>query len=144
MHVVIWTSHGQHYATPSSSVVEVIPIVNSRPVPNSEPWLTGLFDYRGHLLPLIDSSRLLGQGASEIRMSSRILVIRTAKEEKQTGGWVGLIVQYVLGSENMDFEGDANHWPPPLSGFDFLGPVARTPESTVQLMIPERLPMGMN
>ncbi len=53
-------------------------MVQSRPVPGSEDWLTGLFDFRGNLLPLIDSSQLLGHDASDIRMSSRILVIRTS------------------------------------------------------------------
>ena len=64
MHVVIWTSKGSRYATPSSSVIEVVPLVESRPVPESEDWLTGLFNFRGSLLPLVDSSRLLGHEAS--------------------------------------------------------------------------------
>lgn len=142
MHVVIWTSKDQRYATPSSSVIEVIPFVQSRPVPESESWLTGLFDYRGSLLPLIDSSRLLGHDASDIRMATRILVIRVSEDRGEHVGRVGLIVERVLGSESLDFDGDAAFMLPTSSGVKFLGPVAITADATVQLTIPSRLPTG--
>jgi chemotaxis-related protein WspB len=140
MHVVIWTSKGHRYATPSAAVVEVIPMVQSRPMPGSEPWLTGLFDYRGELLPLLDSSRLLGHDASNVRMSSRILVIRVGDETDESSERVGLIVEHVLGAERLDFEDATAHPPAPAAGIEFLGPVALTPSGTVQLTVPARLP----
>ena len=140
MHVVIWTSKGQRYATPSEAVVEVTPIVQSRPMPGSEDWLTGLFDYRGNLLPLLDTSRLLGHDASDLRMSSRIIVTRVGAEVDGNGELVGLIVEHVLGSETLDFDGETAPLPAPPSRIDFLGPVALTPSGTVQLTIPARLP----
>ena len=140
MHVVIWTSKGQRYATPSAAVVEVIPIVQSRPMPGSEPWLTGLFDYRGKLLPLLDSSRLLGHAASDVRMSSRILVIRVGDETDESRERAGLMVEHVLGAERLDFDDETAHPPAPAAGIDFLGPVALTPSGTVQLTVPASLP----
>ena len=117
-------------------------MVQSRPLPRSEDWLTGLFDFRGNLLPLIDSSRLLGDDASDVRMSSRILVICTSEEENPDR--VGLIVEQVLGSEDLDFDNETLTRPPSSSDLDFLGPVALTPDSTIQLTFPTRLPTRQN
>lgn len=142
MHVVIWTSKGQRYATPSSSVVEVVTMVESRHVPNSDDWLVGIFDFRGSLLPLIDSSMLLGRDASVIRMASRILVIRTSVDPDEDGDRVGLVVEQVLGSERLDFGERASCKTTNTSRYDFLGPIAMTPNSTVQLTIPSRIPTG--
>ncbi|TWU30825.1 chemotaxis protein CheW [Novipirellula artificiosorum] len=144
MHVVIWTSKGQRYATPSSSIIEVIPVVQSRPVVGSEDWLQGLFDYRGRLLPLVDSSRLLGHTASEIRMASRILVIRPSDDTQDDRHHLGLIVEQVLGSEDVDFDKGEESRSCQLSSIAFLGPVACIGNSTVQLTTPSRLPTCLN
>jgi chemotaxis signal transduction protein len=139
MHVVIWTSKSQRYATPSEAIVEVIPVVLSRPMPGGAPWLTGLFDYRGSLLQLFDSSLFLGHAASVIRMSSRILVVRAGEESNDTTRRVGIIVEQVLGAERIDFDDQVACSPAGASGIEFLGPVARTPGGTVQLTAPARL-----
>lgn len=142
MHVVIWTCKGQRYATPSSAIVEVIPVVQSRPIPGSETWLTGLFDYRGLLLPLLDSSRLLDHNGCEIRMSSRIIVIRTGEGETKNPELGGFLVEHVLGAERLEFEESMDESATYPSGIPFLGPVALTNSGTVQLMLPSRLPMA--
>jgi chemotaxis-related protein WspB len=140
MHVVIWTSKGDCYATPSSSVIEVIPMVQSRPIAASQDWLAGVFDFRGQLLPLIDSSRMLGNAASLTRMSSRILVILTSDDPALPREVVGLIVESVLGCDNLDFEEQKNHQLATDSGLNFLGPLAQTPRGMVQLTVPIRFP----
>ncbi len=139
MHVVIWTSKGQRYATPSSSVVEVIPMVQSRPIAESQDWLKGVFEFRGMLLPLIDSSRWLGHEASVLRMSSRILVVHTSQEPTKDRELVGLIVESVLACENLDFEQQAFNPTATELQSGFLGPLTRTPHGTVQLTFPTRL-----
>src|SRR5688572_6125968 len=99
MHVVIWTLDDQRYAIASAAVVEVIPVVQSRPVTGSEPLLLGLFDYRGELLPLLDSARLLERDAGDYRMSSRILVLQLESPEGDRQRRLGLLVERVLGTE---------------------------------------------
>jgi chemotaxis-related protein WspB len=120
-------------------VVEVIPVVQSRPIPGGETWLCGLFDFRGTLLPLLDSARLLGLQAADYRRSSRILVVRPGADDSNDTGRVGLLVERVLGTERLTFDELAA----PTTEFDFLGPVARTGGGTVQLMLPARLPVAM-
>ena len=115
-------------------------MVQCRPMPESEDWLMGLFDFRGSLLPLLDSSQLLGHGTSDVRMSSRILVLRTSEQSAENRELVGLTVEHVLGGENLNFDDDTAHQPVPSFGIDFLGPVALTSNGTVQLTLPSRLP----
>ncbi|MEM9658853.1 MAG: chemotaxis protein CheW [Planctomycetota bacterium] len=141
MHVVIWTSKRQRYATPSSVVVEVVPMVLARPIPGVEPWLTGWFDYRGALLPLIDASQLLGHGASQILMSSRILVVQTEQRKEKPERRLGLIVEHVLGAESVAFDASAFELSPPSATGGFLGPMARVEGGALQLTIPARLPL---
>ncbi len=140
MYVVVWTSHGQRYATPAAAIVEVIPMVQSRPIPGSHAWLVGLFDYRGELLPLFDAARLIGDQASTIRMSSRILVVASDNQKDHRPSRGGLMVEHVLGSERLDdpVQAAAGHSSSPAVGF--LGPVALTPAGTIQLTDPSRLP----
>jgi len=114
-------------------------MVQFRTVSESGDWLAGLFDFRGKLLPLIDSARLLDREPSEIRMATRILVIRTSDQTEAAGDeQVGLIVERVLGSDNVDFDQNASCRP--STGIEFLGTVAKTKNVTVQLTIPARLP----
>ncbi len=116
-------------------------MVYSRPIPGREPWLVGWFDYRGTLLPLFDSSRLLGQDASEIRMSSRILVMQVDEIEAQPPYRLGLVVEHVLGVETLEFDERAAHPKPASPALAFLGAVALTNGGTVQLTIPHRFPV---
>jgi chemotaxis-related protein WspB len=146
MHVVLWTSADQRYATPTSAIVEVIPVVAVRPLPHTEPWVRGLFNYRGSLLPLLDAAQLLGQGPADIRMFGRILVMDTREmpdEQLGAAATLGLIVQQVIGSDDLDLE-DASAYPEPdpqTSTVSFLGPVALTSGGTVQLIEPSRMPV---
>ncbi len=123
-------------------------MVLSRPVPGSDPWFTGWFDYRGSLLPLFDSSQLLGHGASNVRMSSRILVLRIDHEQSEPPYQLGLTVEHVLGAELLDFPAGGTVSSPVSSRrsspLDFLGTVAQTKCGTVQLTIPARFPLVHN
>jgi chemotaxis-related protein WspB len=139
MNVLVWTSGNQRYATPTRAVVEVVQVVATRPIPGAERWVKGLFDYRGELLPLLDADLLLEHPETEPRMSTRIQVICTDPDGDRRKR-VGLVVQGVLGSEDLDFEDASAHPGLSTSGIDCLGPVALTPTGTVQLMEVDRIP----
>lgn len=139
MHVVVWISNGQRYAMPSAAIVEVIPVVQSRPMPGSETWLRGLFNYRGELLPLLEWSRLLGEDAGKVRMASRILVVRSDGGSGQSK-LCGLLVEHVLGTERIDAADSGDEESATSSRLDFLGPVVLSPSGPVQLAVPARLP----
>lgn len=140
MHVVVWISKGQRYAMPSAAIVEVIPVVQSRPVAGREVWMNGIFNYRGELLPLLSWSRLLGEDAGEVRMAARILVIRR-EGTSEPGKLFGLLVEHVLGTERFDCEDGGKGTREVSSEYEFLGPVTLTASGPVQLTVPSLLPV---
>lgn len=125
---------------PSAAIVEVIPVVQTRPVPGSEVWMNGLFNYRGDLLPLLGWARLLGEEADEVRMAARILVIRR-DGTSEPGKVFGLLVEHVLGTERLDCEAGSKSAQEVSSEFRFLGPVVLTASGPVQLTVPSLLPV---
>jgi chemotaxis-related protein WspB len=139
MNVVVWRAAGQKYATPTRQVVEVISLVETRPLRHLPDWVAGLINYRGRLIELFDMSRRLGQAGGEPRMASRIVVVQAGATEPDDDRLLGLLVEEVFGSQDLDFA----HRPDPagLSSDDvaFLGPIAVTGQSTVQLVDPSRL-----
>lgn len=48
----------ERYALDARRIVEVVPMVNLKPLPHAMPYVAGLFDYRGVLVPVIDLCRL--------------------------------------------------------------------------------------
>lgn len=48
----------ERYALDARRIVEVVPMVALRPLPHALPYVAGLFDYRGVLVPVIDLCRL--------------------------------------------------------------------------------------
>jgi chemotaxis-related protein WspB len=102
----------------------------------------GLFNYRGKLLPLLDAALLLGHTPGDIRMTARILVVRTDGSAKgDDENQAGILVERVLGSEQVDFEDRSGHASVHASEARFLGPVALTPDGTVQLIDSSGIPV---
>jgi chemotaxis-related protein WspB len=63
------------YALEVSRVVEVLPLLELKRLPQAPKGVAGVFNYRGRPVPAVDLSELtLGQPASE-RMSTRIIVV---------------------------------------------------------------------
>lgn len=78
-------------------VREVCPIVHLRPVPQAPPWLRGLFDYHGTLLPAADLSVLLGGEPVQPRVGARMLLLEGAIDGAADGrrAAFGLLVERV-------------------------------------------------
>lgn len=68
---------GHRYAIEASLVRSVHPLVNAQPVPGVPPFVTGVIDVHGTLIPLVDGARLLlGAGSVAATRGARILVLR--------------------------------------------------------------------
>jgi twitching motility protein PilI len=70
--------------------VLMVPALIAR-VPGAKPWIRGLANVRGHLLPIIDLKLFLDAGRVAGQRDARVLVI------KGTDGSAGLIVDEVFG-----------------------------------------------
>src|SRR6266403_5966949 len=63
------------YALEAKRVVEVVPLLALKRIPQAPRGVAGIFNYRGRPVPAVDLSELaLGQPANE-RLSTRIIII---------------------------------------------------------------------
>lgn len=82
----------ERYAVEAGRVVEVMPLVNLRRLPQSVNGLAGLFNYRGHPVPAVDLSQLVVGRPCAAHLSTRIVVV----EYPESGGrkrLLGLIAE---------------------------------------------------
>jgi chemotaxis signal transduction protein len=63
------------YAMPMWSVAEVVPVPPLTRVPGCPAWLTGVVNWRGRVLPVVDPRALLGADLSPLPSSARLLVL---------------------------------------------------------------------
>jgi twitching motility protein PilI len=73
-------------------------------VPGAKPWIKGLANVRGQLLPVIDLRQFLGSGTTPITRNTRVVVVNHREIP------AGLLVDEVLGFRRFaegEFSGDA-------------------------------------
>ena len=90
---------GARYLVSSiAEVNEILTFPQLTVVPGTRPWLLGVANVRGNLVPIIDLRNFVESERSQLADSSRVLIIR------QHGGSVGLLVDEVLGQRNFSDE----------------------------------------
>ena len=125
------------YALDTSHVVEVIPFLALKQIPQAPRGVAGLFNYRGRPVPAVDLCDLtLGQPARE-RLSTRIIIVKYPDAEGETH-LLGLIAEHAtgtMGKEAREFV-DAGV---KVSGAPYLGPVIMDGQGVIQWLHEQRL-----
>jgi chemotaxis-related protein WspB len=81
------------YALQASHVVEVLPLVELKSVPEGPKGFAGFFNYRGRPVPAVDLSQLtLGRPSAE-RLSTRLIVIN-CNDGRGNGQLLGFIAEH--------------------------------------------------
>jgi chemotaxis-related protein WspB len=130
------------YVLEARRVLEVLPLVELRKIPQAPPGVAGLFDYHGQPVPAIDLSELtLGQPAREC-LSTRIILIQYPDEHGEPHP-LGLIAEratQIIRRETGEFV------EPGLKpgGAPYLGPVLMDSQGAIQWihegrLLPERV-----
>ncbi len=83
---------------PIDQVNEILYYPSMTLVPGTMPWVKGLANIRGSLLPVMDLQRYLGQPAIHLRQHSRIIVINQGELT------AGLLVDEVMGLRHFEPE----------------------------------------
>jgi chemotaxis signal transduction protein len=95
---VILRFAGARYAVDMSHVAEVVPVPSTTRVPGGPPWLAGVVNWRGRVLPVVDLRPLVGAPLSPMPTSARLVVLVEGDVE------VGLIADMVPGLLDCDPE----------------------------------------
>jgi purine-binding chemotaxis protein CheW len=82
---------GARYAIAMAAVAEVVAVPPTSRVPGCPRWLSGVVNWRGRVLPVIDARALLGAATTPLPSSARLIVLSVDGVE------AGLVVEAVAG-----------------------------------------------
>ena len=137
MLLLLFKLGADRYALDAGRVVEIVPLVALKKVPQAPKGLAGIFNYRGQPVPAVDLCELaLDRPASE-RLSTRIIIINYHSPEG-TGHLLGLIAEHAT----QTLRKDAKEFVDPgiqIGGAQYLGPVLLDPLGPIQLIHEQRL-----
>jgi chemotaxis-related protein WspB len=128
------------YALQASHVVEVLPLVAMKRLPQAPTGVAGVFNYRGRLVPAVDLALLtLGQPAAR-RLSTRIVLVNYASARNQPQ-LLGLIAEGATEMLRTDIRNFVNHGLQ-MKSAPYLGPVLLDPNGPIQWLDEQRLLSG--
>ncbi|AQQ66438.1 chemotaxis protein CheW [Microbulbifer agarilyticus] len=89
---------GQRFVAPMEDVVELLEVPQYTFIPGVQPWVRGVANVRGRLLPLFDMAAFFGGHLASSRQSRRVLVLEHEKL------YAGLIVDELHGMQHLALE----------------------------------------
>jgi chemotaxis-related protein WspB len=99
MLMLIFYIGNDRYALDTSHVVEVIPMVLVREVPQAPKYVAGVFNYRGTIVPTIDLCQLIKGSPSRSSLSTRIVMVNYRHADGSTS-LLGLMAERVTDTLN--------------------------------------------
>jgi twitching motility protein PilI len=93
-----FTVLGVNLAIPVEELSEVHQVPNYTRLPGVKPWMMGVANIRGKLVPIIDFAKFLGGERSLTSKARRVLVIELQ------GNFIGILVESVAGVRHFDAE----------------------------------------
>jgi twitching motility protein PilI len=79
-------------------VVEIMPMPQVTPVPGAQPWMLGVANIRGNLLPIVDLKQFLEGERTVLHEGQRVLIVR------QPGGDVAVTIDELYGQRSFNDE----------------------------------------
>jgi len=81
-------------ASSFDEVIEILPMPPVTAVPGAQPWMLGVANIRGSLLPIVDLKQFLEGERTVLQESQRVLIVR------QPGGDVALTIDELFGQRS--------------------------------------------
>ena len=98
------------YALPLRDILEVLPLLPVVGVPHAPDYISGIINYRGQAVPVLDLCQLVLDRPCEERMSTRLIVVRWQLAE-HTARLLALMVERAVNEVKLDTK---TFQPPPL------------------------------
>jgi chemotaxis-related protein WspB len=132
---LIFELDGGRFALSASGVIEVLPFVELRPIPQAPRGVAGIFDFRGSPVPVVDLSLIALDRPARKHFSTRIIVVGTGQIDDRRIGLLAEKATSTIRREHSDFvdPGITNAEAP------YLGHVASDERGLIQLIDPAQL-----
>lgn len=75
-------------------VVEILPMPQVTPVPGAQPWMLGVANIRGNLLPIVDLKQFMEGERTVLHEGQRVMIVR------QAGGDVAVTIDELFGQRS--------------------------------------------
>lgn len=143
MQAVVFYVGSERFAVDSAAIVMVVPGIEPRPVPGAHDAVTGVIDYRGTVVPILDLCRLFGHGPCPVKLANRILICDLSGGDGSGGRWyqsgadadyLGILAENVTRVAELDPDAPGSHPGPETEGFSGLGRILRDGDDLVQLV----------
>lgn len=125
------------YILSTTNVVEIVPGVRLTPLPNAPSYISGLCNYRGASVPVIDLCEIFLNRPCNKRLSTRIIFIK-AKRVNKKDKIVGFLVERAtetLKVEEDSFVDSGIH----NQDMPFIGPVVADMHGLVTRILPDEI-----
>ncbi|MBK6432207.1 chemotaxis protein CheW [Candidatus Amarolinea dominans] len=130
--LVVFEVGQRAYALRVEQVIEVLRMVAIAPLPDTPPWLAGMLNFRGQVIPVMDLRTRLGAPRPQPDLNTPIMVVTTGER------MAGLIADVVR--EVISLPVAAVRAPDTLTGqAQVVATIARVRERLVALLDLERL-----
>jgi len=127
----------ERYALEASRVVEVVPMLDMKEIPQAPPGLAGLINYRGQPVPVVDLNRLTLGHAATGKFSTRIIIMK-CEGLNGTPQMVGLVAERATGMLRKDPHDFVKTGLGEIEK-PFLGPVLMDPAGPIQWILEDKL-----
>lgn len=132
--VVTFRLAGQEFAVPVGDVIEVVRMVAVTPLPDGVPWVVGVLNYRGRVVPVVDARVRLGLPRRAPGLDTPILIVAAGDRA------AGLVVDSAL--EVLALPDGALAPPGEYRATEAVSGVARQGRRLILLVDVERLVAG--
>lgn len=89
---LLFTLGEQRFALPARDIVEVLPLLPLKPIPQAPAWVGGVFAYRGQVVPVIDVCALTLGSPAVGRTSTRLVLVQHGPAPARC---LGLVLEHV-------------------------------------------------
>jgi len=123
------------YVADTCDVIEIIPLVRLKTLPNSLPGVCGLLNYHGTPVPVVDINQLCAQNNTADTLTTRIIIVNY---KKHVLGIKAESVTETIKIEASEFKDSGIK----INGNDFFGKIAEHDNRFLQLIKLDNLLTG--
>lgn len=121
------------YVIDSTAIVEVLPYVDLKHIPNSPDCVAGILNYHGRAVPIIDINQLCRDTPSSETLTTRIILVKYQSEHL-----LGLVAEGITETMRIDKDNFVSAGIN-ISTHNFLGDVSEEDGYFVQLVKTDQL-----
>ncbi|MCP4110176.1 MAG: purine-binding chemotaxis protein CheW [Desulfobacteraceae bacterium] len=126
---LIFHIENEYYAIAVESVVEIIPMLEIRRIPDGPAFLEGIINLRGDLIPVMDMTKRLGLERRSYKQGTRIIVIHMKQR------LLGLVIDHADDIREAEHEESVLNKPEN----PFISGILLQDDKMIQVLVPDQI-----